>query len=180
MHGVKKTFRRRPGKLQASASTLLRAFTFIEVMLAATVMALAITSSLIVLQHGLRAIDTARYTTLAGQILQSQVEKLRLLSWSQLTDTTTNGPMHPDNATFAPDVSSTATAQINRFYVGTATGVCSQSITAAESPYDITMKKITLTAAWKGVDGRSHSLSYVTYYGQYGISDFFWTTHTTP
>jgi type II secretory pathway pseudopilin PulG len=181
MYDVKKLFRAGSKGCAFRQATLrkasLRAFTIVEVMIATGVMALAISSSLIVLQHGLRVIDNARYTTLAGQILQSQMEKLRLLSWSQLIDPSANGPMHPDNATFSPDISASATTQINRFTVGTATGVCAQSITAAEAPYDVTMKKITLTATWSGLDGRRHSLSYITYYGQYGISDFFYTTH---
>lgn len=157
-----------------------KAFTLLEVMLAATVLVLAVSSSILVLQRGMRAIDTARYTTLAGQILQSQMEKLRLLSWIQLTDSTINGPMHVNNATFAPDIAATASTQISRFTVGTETGVCSQSIVAAEAPYNLTMKKITLTASWKGIDGRPHALSYISYYGQNGISDFFYTTHTSP
>jgi hypothetical protein len=145
-------------------------------MLAASVMVLAISSSIIVLQRGLRAIDTARYTTLAGQILQSQMEKLRLLTWTQLSNTT-YGPSATAHATFEPDITAVATAQINRFFVGSETGKCAQSIVAAPPPYDSTMKKITLTANWTGLDGRPHSLSYISYYGQNGISDFFYTTH---
>ena len=145
-------------------------------MVAATVLVLAISSSLIVLQQAIRAIDTARYTTLAGQILQSQMEKLRLLTWTQLTNTT-YGPSAPAYATFTPDITSVATAQINRFFVGSQKGKCAQSIVAAPAPYSSTMKQITLTANWTGVDGRAHKLSYVSYYGQNGISDFFYTTH---
>ncbi|MDE3084384.1 MAG: prepilin-type N-terminal cleavage/methylation domain-containing protein, partial [Verrucomicrobiota bacterium] len=44
-------------------------FTILEVMMAAFVMALVLATSLIVIQRGFQAIDTARYTTLAGQIL---------------------------------------------------------------------------------------------------------------
>lgn len=141
-------------------------------MLAATVMALAISSSVIVLQHGMRAIDTARYTTLAGQILQSQMEKLRLLTWTQLTNTTYGPVAFP---TFTPDLAATATSQINRFTVGGVPARCSQLIEPAEGVLGTIMKKITLTATWQGIDGRSHSLSYVTYYGKDGISDFFYT-----
>jgi hypothetical protein len=39
------------------------------------------------------------------------------------------------------------------------------------------LKKITLTANWRGLDGRPHSLSYVTYYGENGLSDFFYTSN---
>jgi len=153
-----------------------RGFTIVEVMVAASVMVLAISSSIIVLQQGLRAIDTARYTTLAGQILQSQIEKLRLLTWTQLTNTT-YGPSATAYVTFTPDITSIATAQINRFFVGTEIGKCAQSIVPAPPPHNSTMKQITLTANWTGLDGRPHSLSYITYYGQNGISDFFYTTH---
>lgn len=142
--------------------------------MAASVLVLALSSSIIVLQYGLRAVDTARYTTLAGQILQSQMEKLRLLTWTQLTNST-YGPVA--YSTFTPDLSDEATSQINRFKAGGVAGKCSQTIEDAEAPFATTMKKITLTATWTGIDGRSHSLSYITYYGKNGISDFFYTTH---
>lgn len=143
-----------------------RAFTILEVMIAAFVLVLAFTSSLIVLQRGFQAIDSARYTTLAGQILQSQMEKIRLLNWSELTDPV-NGPgAFP---TFTPDVA-VSSAQLSHF-------TCTQSITDAPAPFTGTMKDVTLTATWTGTDGRQQSLSYTTRYGQNGISDFFYTTH---
>lgn len=136
-------------------------------MVAATVMVVAISSSLVVLQQGLRAIDTARTTTLAGQILQSQMEKLRLLNWSQLSAVT--------SATFLPDNAAASTAQMNRFKVAGVGGKCAQSIVDA-TPFT-NMKLITLTATWTGTDGKQHTLSYVTRYAQNGLSDFFYTSH---
>ena len=144
-----------------------RAFTILEVMVAASVMVVAISSSLIVLQQGLRAIDTARSTTLAGQILQSQMEKLRLLNWTQLTAVTAT--------TFTPDNAAASTAQMNRFKAGGVSGKCAQSIIDA-TPFT-NMKVITLTATWTGTDGLPHTLSYVTRYAQNGLSDFFYTSH---
>ena len=138
-------------------------------------MVLALSSSIIVLQQGLRAIDTARCTTLAGQILQSQMEKLRLLNWAQLTHTT-YGPTN--YSTFPADVATGATpSELKRFSVNGVTGVCAQSIVADDSPRDTTVKKITLTAFWRGIDGQPHSLSYISYYGKNGLSDFFYTSH---
>ena len=150
-----------------------RGLTLVEVMLAVTVMALAISSSIMVLQQGLRALDTARCTTLAGQILQSQIEKLRLLSWEQLTHGTYGAV---NFSTFPADVAATPTAEVKRFVVGGVQGRCAQSIVAADAPFNTTMLKITLTANWTGMDGRPNSLSYITYYGQYGLSDFFYTS----
>lgn len=174
MHGVKKSSRP-PSSVRGKRS----GFTIVEVAIAGTVMALAISSCLIVLQHGLRALDTARYTTLAGQILQSQMEKLRLLSWEQLTHTATPpaisyGAMN--FTSFPADVATVPTSEMNRFTANGQAARCSQLIAPAETN-GTTMMKITLTANWTGMDGRPHSLSYITYYGQYGLSDFFYTTH---
>lgn len=159
-----------------------------EVIIATGVMILALSSSLIVVQQALRAIDTARYTTLAGQILQSQIEKIRMLNWSQLTDTTL-GPGATTNVYFTPDVSSASTAQINRFDAGGGAGTFAQSISQPSAAYSslplyssstfdgaaITgMYVITVTAKWTGSDGRKHTLSYTTNYAYMGISDFFW------
>jgi len=152
-----------------------KAFTILEVMIASGVMIFAISTSLIVIQHALRTIDTARYTTLAGQILQSQVEKLRMLTWTQLNDTT-YGPTKSSNFYFTPDVLSSSSTQINRFDAGGGAGTFSQSITSAPSPFDTQMKIIVLTAKWKGSDGRSHTLVYSTRYLKYGLSDIFYTS----
>jgi type II secretory pathway pseudopilin PulG len=171
MPSVKNLFRKDTPNRKAKRNG---GFTIVEVMVAASVMVLALSSSIIVLQQGLRALDTARYSTLAGQILQSQMEKLRLLTWTQLTNTT-SGPVA--YTTFTPDLSSTESAQINRFTAGGQVGKCAMSIVDADGVFGATMKKITLTATWTGMDGRSHSLSYITYYGKNGISDFFYTTH---
>ncbi|HVS51881.1 MAG TPA: prepilin-type N-terminal cleavage/methylation domain-containing protein [Opitutaceae bacterium] len=151
----------------AARARRARGFTLVEVSIAAAVLALCLTGSLLVLQRGFMAIDNARYTTLAGQILQSQMEKLRMLTWAQLTSTT-SGP--PTNGAFSPDLSSSSSGQLANF-------TCTETIAAAPSPYASTMVDITLTATWKGSDGRSRSLSYFTRYGQNGVSDFFYTSH---
>ena len=181
MHRVKKLFKPAAGGSRSSGIQRARGFTLIEVMLAATVMVLAISSSIIVLQHGLRAIDTARYTTLAGQILQSQMEKLRMLSWEQLTHTATSpNPSYGaiNFTTFPADIATTPTAQMQRFTAGGLTSRCAQSIVPVDPPLSTATKlEITLTATWTGLDGRSHSLSYITYYGKNGLSDFFYTSH---
>src|SRR4051794_27675334 len=60
-------------------------FTIFEVMAAAIVMAFAIATSITTLQRGYRTIDLARSTTIAGQLLQSVMEDLRLQTWAQIT-----------------------------------------------------------------------------------------------
>jgi hypothetical protein len=138
-------------------------------MMAAGVMVLGISTSIIVLQRGMQAIDTARYTTLAGQILQSQMEKLRLLTWAQLVAAPPPGGTGP-GSTFTTDISSSVSGQLANFTSLT------QTIADAPSPFT-DMKDITLTATWRGSDGRTHSLKYMTRYARNGISDFFYTSH---
>lgn len=157
-----------------------RGFTIVEVAIAATILVLAISSSLIVLQQGLRAIDNARYTTLAGQILQSQMEKLRMLNWTQFTYVNTSttpssgGPLN--YTTFTTDVSS-STAQINRFtFLQEITPTAGNFNPTPITTLNVQMYDIKLTANWTGMDGRPHTLSYKTRYLKNGISSFFYTT----
>lgn len=141
------------------------AFTIVEVAVAALILALVISTSLVTLERGFVAIDNARYTTLAGQILQSQMEKLRLLTWTQLCATS--------SGSFTTDLDTSASGQLANFTALT------QTITDVTSPAVMTgtAKDITLTATWKGTDGRSRTLTYYTRYVQNGISDFFYTVH---
>jgi Tfp pilus assembly protein PilV len=175
-----------PSSARRGVRRSVRALTILEVMIATMVMVLTITSSLQVLGCGLRAIDTARYTTLAGQILQSQMEKLRLLTWTQMTLAT--GPMASANSTFTPD--NGISSQVNNFFTiapGTTTHTpdsCTQSI-VYDPAYDITtsgttvhtMVDITLTATWIGADGIQRTRTYYSQYAHFGISDMFYTAH---
>src|SRR3954471_12782851 len=61
-----------------------KAFTIVEVAIAAGVLALVLSTSIITLQSGFRTLDVARGTTLASQILQSEMERLRMKSWTDI------------------------------------------------------------------------------------------------
>ncbi len=174
----------RSGRRQRNA----KGYTILEVALASFVMLFGIVSALTALQAGFRLLDRARYTTLAGQILESQMEKLRLLTWDQLTN-------HPDLMPGLYDASGTlisTTSPANRFTPDISADpatqaiisnhfTCTQSIKFAAYPFDGTdgtpARLITLTATWTGSDGHVQSLSYFTCYAQNGISDFFYTAH---
>lgn len=135
-----------------------RAFTIVEVMVAAIVLVLAITSAITTLQRGFQALDTARNTTFASQVMQSELERLRLKSWAQLQalqDSTENA------------VSVTGV-------VG-ASGSFSCTRTIRDFKED--MKEITLVSAWNGYDGRPHTMRFITRYGKSGLYDYFYTAH---
>lgn len=140
-----------------------------EVMMAVIVMALAISTSVTTLQVGYRSIDTARNLTLGGQILQSMIEDIRLKQWVDINamaaDSDYQTISYFDTTGSFTNFSSTATAMLNRFRIRREVA----SVTGQTG-----LKKITLTAKWTGVDGRSSSVNYTTYYAQSGLYDYYY------
>lgn len=135
------------------------AFTILEVMVATIVLVFAITSSLTVMQSGFQALDTARNLTTAGQIMENEMENLRLKNWTQIQSLEDAG-----NATVAPNPSLGAAA--TRF-------TCMRTISDLKAD----MKQITLTTIWSGADGRTHTASYLNRYGKNGLNDYYYTVH---
>src|SRR5512141_1379635 len=62
-----------------------RAFTILEVAFAAAVMALSISTSIVVMGRGFGSLDSARCISYASQIMQSELEKMRLTQWGDGT-----------------------------------------------------------------------------------------------
>ncbi len=136
-----------------------RAFTLLEVMLATAVLALGIVTAITTLQRGLQAIDTARNYTYAAQLMQSELEQLRLKNWTQLDALQSAGP-----ATIAtnPVASSARTA----FH-------CVRTVTSPKTD----LKEILLISTWRGYDGQPHTVRLLTRYAKNGLYDYFYTAH---
>jgi two-component system response regulator DevR len=134
-------------------------FTLVEVMFAAIVLALGIVTAILTLQRGLQAIDTARNYTYAGQLMQSEMENLRLKNWDQLETLQQAGPVL---VTADPTATSTRT-----------TFDCTRTIRTVKTD----MKEILLVSSWRGYDGRAHTARVVTRYGKSGLYDYFYTAH---
>lgn len=132
-------------------------FTLVEVMVASTVLVFGIVTAVTTSQRGLQALDTARNLTAASQIMQSEMERIRLLSWTQLQALQQSGNTA---------VTLGAGADTGRF-------ACTREITDSKTD----MKQITLTANWRGYDGREHTARLITRYGKSGLNDYFYTTH---
>jgi len=140
-----------------------QAFTIVEVMMSVIVMAFAITSSITTLQRGFASIDTARNFVIAGQIMQSEIEKMRVSPWSSTV--TVTGIADYTNTSPAITIDPVFTTQstiANRFTL---------TRTLADPKADL--RQITLTITWKNYDGRVLSHTYTTYYAKYGLYDFF-------
>ncbi|MDB6170154.1 MAG: hypothetical protein JWM88_3018 [Verrucomicrobia bacterium] len=138
--------------------------------MAVIVMAFAITTSITTMQRGFLALDTARNITIAGQIMQSEFEKMRLLPWTTVdayAASTTAVPYdaaHPEY--FYIDTAFTSNSFIqNRFTVV-------RDVVLVRTG----LKKITLTISWRSYDGRTLTRKYFTYYGQNGLYDYFYNS----
>lgn len=133
-------------------------------MIAATIMALAITTSLIVLQRAFVALDFARKVTLAGQVMQSEFEKMRLTAWADIDKYGTEENL---------------TASIGSAFDASAAITNSFTLVRRVDPHGVhpNMKQITLTISWRAHDGRAISRSYTTYYGKDGLYDYFYNSY---
>ena len=146
-----------------------RAFTILEVAIAATILALVIATSLTVLQTGMRAVDTARNMTLAGQISQSVIEVLRLQNWSQISALPAFATVNIPNAISsgsATSLDNTLNKITNRF-------TCTRTVSDPKA----NMRLITVTVSWRGNDGRSHSVSSQARYAKKGLNDYIYISH---
>lgn len=125
-------------------------------------MILAIGSCIIALQSGLRSIDNGRRLTLAAQVMQSQAESIRLMSWTNvqaLADTATTVNI---DSVFAAD-----TSYANDFTL------TMQSVPV--SGRETTMREITLVVSWVGAFGSRHTRTFITRYCKDGLYDYYYT-----
>ena len=107
--------------------------------------------------------------TLAAQIMQSEMENIRLLNWAQLTALPASETV--DIASIVSSgSSSTLDATLNNII---SKFTCERTITTPKTD----MREVTLTISWNGQDGRGHSNSYVTRYCKNGLYDFYYTAH---
>ena len=113
-----------------------RGLTLIEVMMGAMVLVLVFISTFTVIQRGFEMIDVSRNTGLAGQILQSEIEDIRLKNWASL----------PANGTSNITLPSAFNTVAGRF-----------SATRTVSSVNADMKKVTVQVTWTAYTGRRHT-----------------------
>jgi len=140
-------------------------------MLAGFVMVLGIVTSLTALQFGTRTVDTARNMTLAAQIMQSEMEILRLQNWAQIAALPATATVDP-TTTISSGSATTLDTMLNSI---ASRFTCTRTVADISGRSNI--KIITLSVVWTGVDGRSHTLTYQTRYAKNGLSDYFYVSH---
>jgi Tfp pilus assembly protein PilV len=128
-------------------------------MIAAIVLVIGITTAITTLQSGFQSLDVARHYTFASQVMQSELERLRLKNWDQIQTLQDSG----DGAVAVPSVRGAGSDAFS----------CTRMIRDIKAD----MKEITLVTTWRGYDGRSHTLRFITRYGKSGLYDYFYTAH---
>lgn len=141
-------------------------FTLLEVAMATFVLTFGIASGLIALQAGLKTLDVARGTTLASQLLQSEMENLRLQSWSDIESQ--EGTSNIDLDVLLSDQPEARSVADGFQFVLTRTV---QDVSGREGD----MMELILRATWKTIDGRTLNRSFRTIYTRNGLYDYYYT-----
>lgn len=152
------------------------AFTIAEVSMATFVMAFGITTSIIALQSGFKTVDVARGTTLASQILQSEMERLRLKNWTEISALATA----TDSVAPFPSGSPAGVEMFDgsTFFSSNPAVAGKYTITRtvrADSTRPTEVVYITISVTWTSFDGRSHTRSFQSMYAKDGLYDYYYT-----
>lgn len=135
---------------------LRRGFTLVEIAVTASILALAIVTSITTLQRAYTQLDTARNISIASTILQTEMENERLFPWAKLIDATYQPTL---GTSFLRDPTIAGRFAITR--------------SIAQVSGRSTQIQVTLTVRWRNYDGRSLSRSYTSYFTQGGLNDFY-------
>lgn len=124
-------------------------------------MIFGLSSSIIAMQGGFRQVELARGTTIASQILQSEIERLRMLNWSAINTLPASEPIDLA-ATFSTNPALAAK------YIVTRTAVAD-----VDRPTEV--KNITVSVRWTSFDGASHTRSLKSIYAKNGLYDYYYS-----
>jgi hypothetical protein len=145
-------------------------FTVAEVMMATFVMALGIATSVIAMQSGFKQIDVARGTTLASQIIQSEMERLRMMPWSKTSpvDVVDSIAELPEKEAFDGTTFFSANPELAGRYqiIRTAT-------LDPDRPTEV--MNIVVYVRWQSYDQRWHQRSFSSTYCKNGLYDYYYT-----
>lgn len=145
-----------------------RGFTIVEVAMATFVMAFGIATSIIAIQSGYKQIDVARGTTLAAQIIQSEMERLRMMPWHNTSTAVDSIYELPATETFDGATFFTSSTDITGRYTITRT-------VTADTSRPTEVRNIAVAVRWQSYDRRWHQRSFTALYAKNGLYDYYYT-----
>lgn len=147
----------RPRHARLNQRLRQRAFSLVEVTVASSVLMLAMAGTITAVKSSLSTVSQARHLGAASQLMQSELERLRLNNWSQLQAIQDSG----DTRIVIPAVPQ------------------GSNLTCFRNIRDVRdgLKEITLEARWGGSLDRAQTARLVTRYARDGLNDYFYTSH---
>jgi len=141
-------------------------FTLVEVAMAAVILLSAFVGMIEALGIGSEMLDTARKQTIAAQVIQSEVEYLRLQPWTTISALTTTSTPIPVSST---DSATPLHAALNSSLKSLASAF-TYTLTVAPSDPHANLRQITITVNWTSITGKNHSRSSTFYAGKTGLN----------
>jgi prepilin-type N-terminal cleavage/methylation domain-containing protein len=166
---------RRPHRTTpARRGTGARGFTLVEVMMAATILVVGFIGIIQAVTIGSEMLDTARKQIIAEQIIDGEIENLRLGKWTTLAGLPANPSITVNQTGTAASDTPGHSGSLGKFQLdnnpvlmAVAPGfVLSFTKTLVRTGY----YRITFTVTWTSNTGRSYSRSREAYFGQYGLN----------
>lgn len=130
-------------------------FTLIELMLGLMILTMAVAGIFSVLTHGMRMAENARDLTRVSQILQSEMENLRSMNWSDYEALVGSKSFHPE---------SRFTDEFEGRY----------ELTRNLMPWRSSQYLVFLTAKWSDNLGHDHERRYLTVFTENGLNDYYY------
>ncbi len=135
----------------------LAGVTITEVIVSMGIFTLVIAGGLAGVRRGFDILQDSRNYTRVSQILQSEVETLRTLSWDDLTDL-------PDNALV--DVDTQFDTNAYDIYI-----VRRRIVTVEDD-----LRRVVVTISYENRRGKPVTLQYVTFFTKGGVNDYYYRT----
>jgi prepilin-type N-terminal cleavage/methylation domain-containing protein len=129
--------------------------TLIEVLIAIVVIGVVVGSTITALRSGFSMIQLARDNTMASQIMQSEMENLRLMNWIQLGQLPEEGEFEVDTL-----LDANIAARYERV----------RRVTEVREG----MREVELVVQWQTVSGSRHTRTYRTLFSQEGLNDYYY------
>ena len=134
-----------------------KGYSLAEVIVAAGVFALVITGGIAGVRMGFGIVDNSRHYTRISQILQSEVESLRSLSWKEIRELPQSEEVdiNPQFTTSAYDA---------------------YTVTRSVYVESTTLRRVEVVVEYTTRGGNNVSLKYLTFFTDGGVNDYYYRT----
>jgi uncharacterized protein (TIGR02598 family) len=148
-------------------------FTLIEVALASTILLVGFVGMVEALAIGAEMLDTARKQSIAAQIIQGEIDYLRMQDWNTMVQVLSNqsqirldtNPSNPNSGCRHLYGTSLSNIPIRSLTYGWQ--VTNVRTDGSGNPV---LRQVTITVTWASITGKPHSRSANVYIGKYGLN----------